>query len=158
MKKAFKIVFFLLLTVMAMYGFAKFTGANIVNSTINSTAIGATTPSTGAFTALTSSTSILFNGSVLASGTAFKHIRVTSCTTAAGSDTNFCNTTVTWPAPAFPDTSYSYGCSGDGNGAASFVNTSSASKTASSIVAVVQNTRGNPTANSVTLSCWAFHD
>src|SRR6185312_13629689 len=123
MKKVFRIVFFLLVTVMAMYGFAKFTGAAIVNSTINSTTIGATTPSTVAATSLTSSTSAQFNGSLLNNGTGFKHIRVTSCTTASGSDVNFCNTTVTWPTPAFPDTNYTYGCSSDSNGAATFVNT-----------------------------------
>lgn len=157
MKQAFTVIFFLLVTVMAMYGFAKLTGAAIVNSTINSTTIGATTPSTGAFTTFSSSTSSVFNGSITNTGTGIKHVRVASCTTAASANA-FCNTTVTWPAPAFPDTNYTYGCSGDGNGAAMVQGTASGSKTASTFIAVVLNTPGNSLASSVTLNCWAFHD
>src|SRR5712672_246814 len=109
MKKIFKIVFFLLVTVMAMYGFGKFTGANIVNSVINSTTIGATTPSTVVATTLTSSTSAQFNVSVLNTGTGFKHVRQSSCTTNSTLN-SICNTTVTWPTPAFADANYTAVC------------------------------------------------
>ncbi len=158
MKKLFKIVFFLLVTVMAMYGFAKFTGANIVNSTINSTTIGATTPSTVAATTLTSSTSAQFNGSVLNTGTGFKHARANGCTTTTGAGTGFCTATLTWPAPAFADTNYTYGCSVEGNGAIEFTNVVAGSKTTSSIQYTLLNTPGNGSAATGVIECWAFHD
>jgi len=157
MKNALNIICFWFAVTLAAYGFAKFTGAAIVNSTINSTTIGATTPSTVAATTLTASTSTQMNGSVLNTGTGFKHVRVTSCTTTAVAN-NFCNTTVTWPGSAFPDTNYTYGCSTDGDGKAAYQTTASGSKGTSSIVAVIQNTPGNSLAVSETLNCWAFHD
>jgi hypothetical protein len=157
MNKTSQVILFLLIAVLSLWAFSTVRQASIVNSTINSTTIGATTPSTVAATTLTSSTSAQFNGSVLNNGTGFKHLRVTSCTTAA-SAAAFCSTTVTWPAPAFADTNYTYGCSGDSNGAANFQTTDSGNKTASTFKAIVQNTPGNSAATSITLNCWAWHD
>jgi hypothetical protein len=157
MKKASQVLFVLILTVAVMYGFTTVTGMNLKNSVINSTTIGATTPSSGIFTSVQVNSGLLVNAGVNNTGTGFKHVRVASCTTTAVAN-NFCNTTVTWPAPAFADTNYTYGCSSDGNGAAAYQTTSSGSKTASNFVAVVINTPGNSAATSVTLNCWAYHD
>lgn len=157
MKKALKIAFFLLIAVMAMYGFAKLTGANIVNSTINSTTIGSTTPSTGAFTALSSSTSAIFNGGITNTGTGFKHVRATSCTTTSGVGTGNCTGTVTWPAPAFADTNYTYGCAVEGGGQVMFTNVVTGSKTTSTMQYTILNTPGNGSSSGI-IECWAFHD
>jgi len=154
MKTAFKVLFFLFVTVMAMYGFAKFTGANIVNSTINSTAIGGTTPSTAIFTTVAANTSTQMNGSVLASGTAFKHIRTTSCTTAASLN-NVCSTTVTWQTPAFPDASYTVVCVSENS--AAFV-AGVGSHTATNFNVNIQNAPPSAVATSVTLDCIGVHD
>lgn len=154
MKKIFKVILFLLLTVMAMYGFAKIRGAVIVNSTIDSTTIGSATPSTVAATTLTASTSAQLNGSVLASGTAFKHIRTTSCTTAALAN-NVCSTTVTWQTPAFPDANYTAVCVSENS--AAFV-AGVGTHTATNFNVNIQNSPPSATAVSVTLDCIGVHD
>jgi len=154
MKTAFKVLFFMFVTVMAMYGFAKFTGANIVNSTINSTAIGGTTPSTGAFTTLTSSTSAQFNGSVLNNGTGFKHVRQASTTTGSGVN-GTSSTTVTWPTPAFPDGNYTTVCVSENS--AAFV-AGVGSHTATNFNVNIENSPGATAAVSVILDCIGVHD
>lgn len=150
-KTTLNIIFFWLAVSMLAYGFAKFTRAAIINSTVDSTTIGATTPSSVVATQLG------VNTGVTNSGGGFKHTRVASCTTAATTNAT-CTTTVTWPGGAFADTSYTFGCISDGNGAANFQGSDVANKTAASIHAIVQNTPGNSAATSVTLNCWGMHD
>lgn len=154
MKKTLRVALFLLVTVMAMYGFAKFTGAAIVNSTINSTTIGATTPSTVAATALTSSTSAQLNSSVLNTGTGFKHMRAASCTTPA-TNPGTCSTTLTWPTPAFADANYTLVCTSENS--AAYVGGAGSKTTTQFNVNIFNNPPVN-TAISVTLDCIGVHD
>lgn len=135
------------------YGFAKFTQAVIINSTINSTTIGASTPSSAVVTSLVTNTSAQFNGSMAQNGTAFKFVEVSSCTTAASAGAS-CTTVITWPTPAFVDNGYIMGCSGGGT-LASFEGFNT--KTATTAATVVTNTPGNTTAISIPLDCWAWH-
>jgi hypothetical protein len=152
MNNTVKVVFFILVTALSLWAFSTIRGSAIVNSTINSTTIGATTPSTVAATTLTSSTSAQLNGSLLATGTAFKHTRVASCTVAAPVN-SICSTTVTWPTPAFPDANYTAVCVSENSGA--FV-AGVGSHTATNLNVNIQNAAGSSI--SVTLDCIGVHD
>jgi hypothetical protein len=149
-KTILNIICFWLAVSMFAYGFAKFTQAVIINSTINSTTIGATTPSTGAFTQFAVSTG------VTPTGGGFKHQRGTTCTTAAGTNGE-CGTTVTWGGGAFADTSYTSGCTVEST-AGTVQYLYGGGKAAASVSFQVMNTPGNTGAASGTYDCWAFHD
>lgn len=154
MKNLFKIVFFLLVTVMALYGFSKFTGAAIINSTINSSTIGATTPSSAIFTSTQVNSGLLVNAGVNNTGTGFKHVRAASCTTPA-TNPGTCSTTVTWPTPAFADTNYTLVCTSENSGA--YVG-GAGSKTTTQFNVNIFNNPPATTAISVTLDCIGVHD
>jgi hypothetical protein len=149
MKTLIKVIFVMIVLAVAAIAFAKFTGAAIVNSTINSTTLGATTPSTAAVT------QFAVNTGVTNSGTGFKHVRATSCTTPASAG-GFCTGTVSWPGAAFADVNYTFGCIAIGSGQATFLVGST--PTTTGITAEVMNSSGNSAAVSVTLDCWAMHD
>lgn len=122
---------------------------------LNSTAVGNTTPSTGAFTTL-STTGLTVNTS-FAQGSAFKHQRGTTCTTPSGANAG-CATTVTWNS-AFADTNYTYICTVESlGGFVQYLNEDPGSKTASSIHFQIINTTGNTTAANGTYNCAAWHD
>jgi hypothetical protein len=148
-KTALNIICFWFAVSVFCYGFAKFTQAVIINSTINSTTIGATTPSTGAFTQLGVSTG------VTNSGTGIKHFRGTSCTTASSAGA-FCQTIITWPGGAFADTSYTAVCNIENTAVLYLANYNN--KTTSQITTIIQLSAGNTTGASGTLDCIAFHD
>src|SRR6185369_11765369 len=105
------------------------------NSTIDSTTIGATTPSSAVVTQLG------VNTGISQSGTGAKHFRGTSCTTAASAGAT-CPTTVTWPGGAFANTNYTYVCFTNGDGNAALNSGTASSKAAGSVVVVLQNTPG----------------
>jgi hypothetical protein len=150
LKTALNIICFWLVMSVFCYGFAKFTQAVIINSTINSTTIGATTPSTGSFTGLG-----ITSGLTNAAGGA-KHQRGTTCTTAAGTNGE-CGTTVTWGGGGFVDTNYTWGCTVESNaGTVQYIY--GGGKTATAASFQVMNTPGNTGAASGTYDCWAFHD
>lgn len=154
MNKTSQVILFLLIAVLSLWAFSTVRQASIVNSTINSTTIGATTPSTAAVTTLTSSASAQFNGSVANNGTGFKHVRATSCTTPA-TNPGTCATTVTWPTPAFADANYTAVCVSENSGA--YVG-GVGSHSATNFSVNIFNNPPASTAISVTLDCIGVHD
>ena len=134
---------------MAAYGFAKFTRAAIINSTIDSTTIGATTPSSAVVTQLG------VNTGVTQTGTGVKHFRGTSCTTTSGAG-GFCQTIITWPGAVFTDTNYTAVCNVE-NTVVLYLQGYN-NKTTSQITTIIQLSAGNTTAASGTLDCIAIHD
>lgn len=89
----------------------------------------------------------------VSAGTGMQHVRVASCTTAAGAFAN-CNTTVTWTVP-FPNTSYTAVCGIEGVGGHPFV-ASYQSKLAASISITISTNAAD--ASNGNLNCIAMHD
>lgn len=131
-----------------LFAVTKLRQVQLVSSTIDSTTIGATTPSSAVLTTLKVNTSVLNNGSAL------QHLRVSSCTTGSGAN-GFCGGTITWNV-AWADTNYTAVCMIDGSATISVQGT--ASKTTTQIGYVVYNVNGNTAAASGTLNCIAMHD
>jgi hypothetical protein len=109
------ILLFVLFVTAMLFAAPSIRSTRIVSSVIDSTPIGSTTPSTGAFTTLTTN-SLIVNGGVSSAGTGFKHFRVNggSCTT-SGSQGSTCQTgSISLPGTAYPDTNYTVSCFEDG--------------------------------------------
>lgn len=120
--KIFKTIFVVAcLTTLLWAANTVLTGVALKNSTVDSTTLGATTPSSGAFTTLTSNAGATVSGgfivnSGIQSGTGFKHFRVTggSCTT-SGTQGSTCQTpSISLPGTAYADTNYTITCMEDG--------------------------------------------
>jgi len=127
-------------TVLCGFALTKYRSMAITNSTIDSTTIGATSPSAGAFTTLSSTQPVTLGGrltenaGVINSGVGLKHVRVASCT-AIGSG-GFCPTTVTWPS-AWADTNYTEVCSVENTAVLYVVGITSKSTTSISVIVEV---------------------
>jgi hypothetical protein len=154
------LVLLLVLIPLAVWANTAYHNLIITNSIINSTTMGATSPSSGAFTTLSSSGAVTLGGKltenagVLNTGVGLKHVRGGTCTTSAGS-LGFCGGTIPWPSP-FADTNYSVVCSLDGASAISLQGTTA--KTTTTVSYAVYNVNGNTTAASGTLNCVGMHD
>jgi len=142
----------LLFIATAFAAFTTITSIALVNSTIDSTPIGATTPSTGAFT------SLIVNTSIPTTSSAVKIFQSsgTSCTT-SGTAGNVCtSSSISIPGPAFADTGYFGGCETEGANTGSPVIQGLASKTTNTIqVGVLQG--GSVASSYGTIDCWLFH-
>jgi hypothetical protein len=121
----------------------------IFNSTVDNTVIGGTGPAAGTFT------TGAFNSGITNTGSGFKHVRQTSCTTSASAG-SFCATTINWPGAPFANTSYTATCVVDGGSAAFFLG--EGSKTTTSMGTTIENSPGIVAAQTVTLDCIAIHD
>lgn len=144
----------ILMCASLLFGFALTTLNSVAlkNSTVDSTTIGATTPSTGVFTTVGSTTG-------LARNTGIQYFGGTTCTTAAATNAN-CTTTFTWNQ-AFADTSYSFVCQlgaqTAGSPGALFINFS-AVVSASQGSFNVQNAGPNANASAGNYTCLAWHN
>jgi hypothetical protein len=160
--KTFSAMLLALIVVVALCGFAltRYRSLAITNSTIDSTPIGATTPSSIIGTSINSTTTTIVGtslgviGGVINSGAGLKHVRVGSCTanTATG---GFCATTVTWPS-AWADTNYTAVCSVDNTAVLFSAGTSA--KTTTTISIIVAVTSGNTGSFSGIINCIGMHD
>ena len=133
------------------------TNVALKNGTIDNMSIGATTPSTGVFTGVTSTT-LTANGSV-ANGTAIKHFRTsgTSCTANAPAGTTCTTGAISFPGSAFPDTNYTVICQvGDASNVATPIIVGVTSKTTTSVALIVTNFGTNSSYGNA--DCIAFHD
>lgn len=145
------LVYVILFSILAAAA-TRYRNLTIQSSTVDSSPVGSIAPSTGVFTVFGIGTGID------ASKTGFKHVRVTSCTTAAVANAG-CNTTVNWPGTPFTDTNYTAGCSlNDVSSAGAAMDYGTGTKTTTTIVTGIINTPGNAIAVNGQLNCWAVHD
>lgn len=174
MKNVFRIITLVLVASVLLYGFTKYRGMAITSSTLDSSPVGATTPSTGAFTTLSASSGVNSTavGNTTPSTGAFTQFQVTTGVTAAAglkhqrfagtctTGTNVgdtCVVTKTW-AVAFPDANYTLVCSGGTQHQNTYM--SQESKTASNFVIRV-TMAGTPTGaggSYDTVDCIGIHD
>lgn len=149
---------FMLFVALGSSGFVltTLTSVAIKNSTLDSTPIGATTPSTAVVTSLT------VNTGVSSAGTGFKHFRVTggSCTT-GGSQGSTCQTAaISIPGTAYADTNYSLVCELDGsiatNTATPAIMGAASKSTGSFTLTVIQV--GTSAASYGAIDCITVHD
>lgn len=151
-RKAQTLLIVITTVALAFAATTKLNKVAIQNSTVDSTTIGATTPSSVVVTTFQANTSML------STGTAFKHTRGTTCTTAASLNAS-CATTVSWPGSNFADTNYTYGCNVESTGGVvAYLNADPSNKTIAHVSIEIINTPGNNSAASGTYNCWAFHD
>lgn len=172
MKKLFGISATLLVLVLACYASTKLRDVTLVNSTVNSTTIGATVPSTGVFSTLTVS-SFTGNKCLHTDGSGFEVEAAGNCTGVhqfAVAPTcgalpavawGTCNTTLGWPV-AFANTSYSVACSvinahatGGGNSAKVLLN--SVTKTTTTATIYIANSGSDADLVFDEIDCVADH-
>lgn len=174
MKRTFQILFFVCLATLLLWAAnTTLTQVTLKNSTVDSSPVGSITPSSGAFTTLSSSGAftpsggttvsggLVINGGVQ-SGTGFKHFRVTggSCTT-SGSQGSTCQTgAISIPGTAYADTNYTGVCMLDGqiatNTATPAIQGFGSKSTASFTLVVMQV--GSAAASYGALDCVTMHD
>lgn len=152
MKKASFLILFITVIGLGMLLAQTFTGLtriSLTNSTVNSTTIGATTPSTGVFTSSSTTQHVLCS-------TAHCAFSVNSCTTAASANAA-CNSTVTLPV-TYADTSYLVSCQTAAllSGGAVVV-VGDAPSTTSAIVLQIQNLGANAAASQWSVHCFTEH-
>lgn len=151
MNKISKVSLVIVVLFASAFALTKYRQIAITSSTIDSTTIGATTPSTAVVTQLSATSGITNSGGGL------KHIRGTSCTTAASTNAT-CLTTITWPGGGFTDTNYTYVCSLEADGGVAYQNMVIANKTAATVQMNIVNTPGNVLADHGTYNCVGMHD
>lgn len=160
MKKFQKLgaILMLLFISTSLVGFVLTTVTSIAikNSTLDSSPIGGTTPSTAVVTLLT------INQGVSSAGTGFKHFRVTggSCTTPGGQGTTCQTTSISIPGTAYADTNYSLVCELDGSIATNTATPAimgAASKAAGSFTLTVIQV-GTAAASYGAIDCITVHD
>lgn len=123
------------------------TSIAIVSSTLDSSPVGATTPSTGAFTTLQTTTGLV-------NGAGFQRvIAATTCTTAASTNAA-CTFTITWPV-TFNNSSYLAMCSVDTitSGGAVIVTSTGSPKSTTQVNGQLQNLGANAAASTATVDC-----
>lgn len=144
------VVFILLLPVYVALANTQYRRLAVFNSTIDSTTLGATTPSTIAGTTLKVNTSML-------SSTGFKHQRFGATCATAATALSSCSQTLTWATP-FPDANYTPVCWGhDGLNEPAYLAEQAGARTAASISVLVIATINQP-ASFNGVNCIAFHD
>lgn len=141
MKRNYYLICLVLLCALSALAAHVFRGMTIVNSTLDSSPIGSSSPSTGVFTGL--------SGPGLQ-----KVINATGCTTAASLNAA-CTFTVTWPT-SFADTNYVVVCVGNTAGGATAV-LSNGTKSTTQTSGTIQNIGANASATTTTVDCVASH-
>lgn len=151
MKRSLTIVTVLVLLVTGLWAFSNIRKANITNSNIDSSPIGATTPSSGVLTTLG------VNIGVSNHATGFQHVvGFASCTTPSGAN-QACNTSLSWNT-AFADTTYTAVCGVNTIlSGGEVVITGTGSRTTAGITVQITNNGANTAASQVTLDCIGIH-
>jgi hypothetical protein len=146
--KTLKIIAFFLAVCILSWGVTRLTSVVMVNSTVDSTSLGATTPSSAAVTTLRINTGV-------PPGKGFQHVRQLTCTTPAITY-GTCSTTINWPTP-FVDGLYSAVCTLDST-SGSMVVEETGSKFPTTMIVTVGNYGANVNANVATVNCVGIHD